>query len=123
MKLGTILYQVQPGRNASLSSDRGCAHLRYRIILRVLYATGLRRSEAARMKLADIDSQRMIIQVRAGKNSRDRELPLNPKLLEALRAHWRACKVKPKVYLFPTRFKTTEEERPVSDKAVWHACR
>jgi site-specific recombinase XerD len=31
--------------------------------------------------------------------------------------------VKPKVYLFPTRFKKTAEERPVTDKAVWHACR
>jgi site-specific recombinase XerD len=97
-------------------------NLRYRIILLVLYATGLRRAEAARLKLADIDSQRMILHVRAGKNSRDRELPLTPKLLEALRAYWRACKVKPKVYMFPSRFKTTEEERPVSDKAVWHAC-
>ena len=97
-------------------------NLRYRIILLVLYATGLRRAEAARLKLADIDSQRMILHVRAGKNSRDRELPLTPKLLEALRAYWRACKVKPKVYLFPTRFKATEEERPVSDKVVWHAC-
>jgi site-specific recombinase XerD len=30
--------------------------------------------------------------------------------------------VKPKVYLFPARFKKTDEERPVTDKAVWHAC-
>lgn len=97
-------------------------NLRYRTILLVLYATGLRRAEAARLKLADIDSQRMILHVRAGKNSRDRELPLTPKLLEALRAYWRACKVKPKVYLFPTRFQKTEEERPITDKAVWHAC-
>jgi integrase/recombinase XerD len=73
------------------------------------------------LKIADIDSQRMVIHVHAGKNSRDRELPLTPKLLEALRAYWRGCKVKPKVYLFPTRFKTTGEERPVTDKAVWHA--
>ena len=57
------------------------------------------------MKIADIDSQRMVIHVHAGKNSRDRELPLTPKLLDVLRAYWRACKVKPKVYLFPTRFK------------------
>jgi site-specific recombinase XerD len=97
-------------------------NLRYRTILLLLYATGLRRAEAARLKLADIDSQRMVIHVHQGKNSRDRELPLTPKLLEALRAYWRACKVKPKVYLFPTRFKKTAEERPVTDKAVWHAC-
>ena len=98
-------------------------NLRYRTILLILYATGLRRSEASQLKIADIDSQRMILHVHAGKNSRDRELPLTPKLLDALRAYWRACKVKPMVYLFPTRFKKTEEERPITDKAVWHACR
>ena len=97
-------------------------NIRCRTILLLLYATGLRRAEAARLKLADIDSQRMLIHVHEGKNSRDRELPLTPKLLEALRAYWRACKVKPKIYLFPTRFKKTDEERPVTDKAVWHAC-
>ena len=98
-------------------------NLRYRMILVLLYATGLRRAEASRVKISDIDSQRMVIHVHEGKNSRDRELPLTPKLLEALRAYWRACKVKPKVYLFPTRCKTAGEEQPVTDKAVWHACR
>jgi integrase len=98
-------------------------NIRYRTILLLLYATGLRRAEAAQLKIADIDSQRMVIHVHEGKNSRDRELPLTPKLLDALRAYWRACKVKPKVYLFPTRFKKTDEERPVTDKTVWHACR
>ena len=98
-------------------------NLRYRMILVLLYATGLRRAEASRVKISDIDSQRMVIHVHEGKNSRDRELPLTPKLLEALRAYWRACKVKPKVYLFPTRYKTAGEEQPVTDKAVWHACR
>ena len=98
-------------------------NIRYRTILLILYATGLRQTEASQLKIADIDSQRMVIHVHEGKNSRDRELPLTPKLLEALRAYWRACKVKPKVYLFPTRFKKTDEERPVTDKTVWHACR
>jgi hypothetical protein len=31
--------------------------------------------------------------------------------------------VKPRVYLFPTRFKAADEERPITEKAVWHACR
>ena len=98
-------------------------NIRYRMILLLLYATGLRRTEASQLKLADIDSKRMIIHVHEGKNSRDRELPLTPKLLEALRAYWRACKVKPKVYLFPARSQKMDEERPITDKAVWHACR
>src|SRR5499425_642143 len=50
-------------------------NIRYRTILLLLYATGLRRAEASRVKIADIDSQRMILHVHEGKNSRDRELP------------------------------------------------
>jgi integrase/recombinase XerD len=99
-------------------------NIRYRMILVLLYSTGLRRTEASQLKIADIDSKRMVIHVHEGKNSRDRELPLTPKLLAELRDYWRACKVKPRVYLFPTRFKSAdEEERPITDKAVWHACR
>jgi integrase/recombinase XerD len=98
-------------------------NIRFRTILLLLYATGLRRTEASQLKIADIDSQRMVIHVHEGKNSRDRELPLTPKLLTALREYWRACKVKPRVYLFPTRRKTAGEERPITDKAVWLACR
>jgi integrase/recombinase XerD len=97
-------------------------NIRYRTILLLLYATGLRRAEASQLKIADIDSQRMIIHVREGKNSRDRELPLTPKLLDALRAYWRACKVKPRVYLFPARSQKTDQEQPTTDKTVWHAC-
>jgi site-specific recombinase XerD len=99
-------------------------NIRYRMILVLLYSTGLRRTEASQLKISDIDSQRMVIHVHEGKNSRDRELPLTPKLLAELRDYWRVCKVKPRVYLFPTRFKAAgEEERPITDKAVWHACR
>jgi integrase len=42
-------------------------NIRYRIILLLLYATGLRRSEASQLKLSDIDSKRMVIHVREGK--------------------------------------------------------
>jgi integrase len=52
----------------------------------MLYSTGLRRTEASQLKIADIDSQRMVIHVHEGKGSRDREVPLTPKLLEALRS-------------------------------------
>ena len=99
-------------------------NMRYRTILVLLYATGLRRAEASQLKIADIDSKRMVIHVHEGKNSRDRELPLTPKLLAVLRSYWRACKTKPKTYLFPARsLSPTGEEQPTSDKTIWHACR
>ena len=97
-------------------------NLFYRTLLIVLYATGLRRSEVAHLKVSDIDRSLMLIHVHQGKGSRDRKLPLTQKVYEALREYWRAAKLKPRVYLFPTRMEPTEQEKPISDKTVWTAC-
>ena len=97
-------------------------NLLYRTMLLLLYATGLRRAELAHLKVSDIDSSLMLIHVQQGKGSRDRELPLTQKVLDALREYWRAAKIKPRVYLFPTRKEPTVEEKPISDKTVWNAC-
>ncbi len=72
-----------------------------RTLLMVLYGTGMRRSELVRLKVGDIDSQRMIIHVVNGKGGKDRDLPLSPALLETLRTYWRW--LKPRTYLFPSR--------------------
>ena len=39
----------------------------YRILLMTLYATGARRAEVARLKVSDIDSQRMVVHIQGGK--------------------------------------------------------
>jgi integrase/recombinase XerD len=96
------------------------ANLMHRTILMVLYATGVRRTEASLLKVSDIDSPRMVIHIRQGKGSRDRDVPLTPKLLEALRQYWRWKR--PKVYLFPSTAGHRGVEQPISDKTVWHAC-
>jgi integrase/recombinase XerD len=94
----------------------------YRVILMTLYATGLRRAELARLKVSDIDSERMVIHVRGGKGRKDRDVMLSPKLLEELRLYWRTLRRKPKTWLFPgNRWHTAE--RPIDTKVVWHACR
>ena len=90
-----------------------------RTLLMVLYGTGMRRSEVARLKIADIDSQRMVIHVVNGKGGKDRDLPLSPKLLETLRAYWRW--LKPQTYLFPSRMHR-DCEQPITDKIVWRTC-
>ena len=71
----------------------------YRILLMTLYATGARRAEVARLKVSDIDSQRMVVHIQGGKGRKDRDVMLSPVLLEALREHWR--RLKPKTWLFP----------------------
>src|SRR5256886_456121 len=91
-----------------------------RTLLMTLYATGMRRSELARLKVSDIDSQRMIIRVVEGKGGKDRDLPLSPALLQTLREYWRWRK--PRLYLFPTRTRQHSLDQPISDKTVWIAC-
>ena len=66
--------------------------LMHRIILILLYATGIRRAELARLKVGDIDSKLMVVHIREGKGRRDRNLPMTPKLLEALREYWRSAR-------------------------------
>jgi integrase len=73
----------------------------HRILLMTLYATGARRAEADRLKISDIDSQRMVVHIHEGKGGKDRDVMLSPKLLEQLRIYWRGLRRKPKDWLFP----------------------
>ena len=60
-------------------------NLYHRTLLMTLYSTAMRRAELCRLKVRDIDIQRMMIRINRGKGGRDREVPLSPKLLEILR--------------------------------------
>jgi site-specific recombinase XerD len=113
-KLPKILSREEVARLIDASSS-----LFERTLLMVLYGTGMRRAEVARLKIADIDSQRMVIHVVNGKGGKDRDLPLSPTLLETLRAHCRW--LKPKTYLFPSRMHR-DSEQPITDKIVWRVC-
>jgi site-specific recombinase XerD len=96
-------------------------NLFHRAMLMTLYSTGMRRSELVQLKVSDIDSPRMVIHIRQGKGSKDRDVPLSSKLLETLREYWRS--MKPKNYLFPSREGGGEPDVPITPKTVWHACR
>ena len=72
-----------------------------------LYATGVRRAELTHLKVTDIDSQRKVIHVQGGKGRKDRDVLLSPKLLEALREHWRGLQRKPSTWLFPGNRRST----------------
>ena len=93
----------------------------HRILLMTLYATGARLAEVARLKISDIDSQRMVIHIRGGKGRKDRDVMLSPKLLDALRVYWRGLKRKPTDWLFPGNRGRTASH-PVSTKVLWNAC-
>jgi len=96
-------------------------NLYHRALLMTAYSTGMRRAEVCNLKVEDIDSNRMLIHVRAGKGRRDRDVPLSPKLLETLREYWRW--MQPKTYLFPGTVNGSRADKPVTAKMLWEACR
>jgi integrase/recombinase XerD len=91
--------------------------LKQRTALMTAYAAGLRVSEVVQLRIADIDSDRMLIRVEQGKGHRDRYVMLSAQLLVMLRAYWQ--EVRPKHWLFPGRGGT----RPLDASTLQVACR
>ena len=82
--------------------------LKQKAMLMVMYSAGLRISETARLKISNIDSNRMLLRVDQGKGKKDRYTLLSTVALETLRAYWK--EYRPKNWLFP---KDNESENPV----------
>ena len=91
--------------------------LKARAALTTAYAAGLRASEAAGIKVANIDSRRMVIRVEQGKGGRDRYVMLSPQLLGILRSYWKLTR--PVHWLFPGR----DGEHPIGPTVLHAACR
>ncbi|MBT3244780.1 MAG: site-specific integrase [Bacteroidetes bacterium] len=73
-------------------------NLKHKCLLMTCYSGGLRISEVLNLKPIDIDSNRMLINIRGGKGKKDRVTLLSVKLLELLREYYRIYK--PNDYLF-----------------------
>jgi integrase/recombinase XerD len=116
LRLPTILSQDEVTRLIDAAPN-----LLYRTILMTLYSTGIRRAELVQLKASDIDKELMLVHIHEGKGKRDRNVPLSPKLLEALREYWRW--MKPVTYVFPGVAHGHRVDAPASDKIVWHACK
>jgi integrase/recombinase XerD len=87
--------------------------IRPRLVCTVMYATGLRISEACNLKPDDIDARRGLMRVRQGKGRRDRQVPTGKKLLSVLREYWRITRPEGE-YLFPGRVPS----KPLTQKGV-----
>ena len=90
--------------------------LKYRAALSVAYGAGLRASEVVSLKIADIDSARMVIRVEQGKGRKDRYVMLSEHLLALLRAWWREAR--PQGWLFPGR----NPVNPLTTRQLNRAC-
>jgi integrase/recombinase XerD len=72
---------------------------KHKAMLFTAYSAGLRVSEVANLKIADID-QRMQIFIERAKGKKDRYVNLSPILLDILRNYHKEYMPKPKVFLF-----------------------
>jgi len=97
-------------------------NLKHKTIISLIYSSGLRISEAIKMKVNDIDSKRMTLHVRGAKGKKDRMVGLSDKLLLLLREYYK--QYNPKNYLFEGQFKeqySTESIGSIFKKAIKRA--
>ena len=64
-------------------------NIKHRALLAMTYGSGLRVSEAVRVKIAEVDRGRMMLRVEQGKGRRDRYTVLSAKALTLQEALWR----------------------------------
>lgn len=77
---------------------KSVGNLKHKAMLYLIYAAGLRRSELIQLRVKDIDSERMAINILGAKGKKDRITLLSDKVLNLLRQYFR--EYKPKVWLF-----------------------
>jgi integrase/recombinase XerD len=92
-------------------------NLKMRTAYTTIYAAGLRVSEVVALTTHDIDSARMVVQVRQAKGRKDRIVMLSEQLLSILRAYWK--RERPPHWLFPGR----DPSRPITTRSVQRAFR
>ncbi|AZQ65390.1 recombinase [Flammeovirga pectinis] len=81
-----------------ISIINACKNLKHKAIIMLIYSAGLRISECVKLKITDVNSDRMTISISGGKGNKDRQTILSQKALEILREYFKIFK--PKVYLF-----------------------
>lgn len=111
-KLPVILSREEV--KALLEAPKNLGH---RAILATIYGAGLRVSEAANLKVRDLDGERKVLWVRGGKGNKDRQVMLADPLREVLAAYWRWKR--PTSWLFPGAI----PGQPISTKTVFLTCR
>lgn len=91
------------------------------VLFRLLYATGLRISEALHLQLRDIDPARATLEVREGKNRENRIVPLTRRLAATLEGYIAAAHPDPEAahYLFHTGDPT----RPADKSTIYNRLR
>ena len=78
-----------------------CENLKAKAIISTIYSAGLRLQECCELKIADVDSKRMILHIANGKGQKPRYALLSPRTLQILREYY--LKYRPRLWLFEGR--------------------
>jgi len=81
-----------------ISRIKSIQNIKHRMIVSVLYGSGIRLSELLDLRLNDIDGDRNTIFVRHGKGGKDRVVPVSNNLIQDLREYYR--QYRPESFLF-----------------------
>jgi len=91
-------------------------NIKHKAILATIYGLGLRISELINLKVADIDSERMLVSINQAKGKKDRVVMLPQNLLKLLRTYFQDYS--PKEYLFEGQ--NAPQYSPSSIRKVLH---
>jgi site-specific recombinase XerD len=78
-------------------------NLKHKTMLYLAYSAGLRVSEVVHLKIKDIHSERMVINIKGAKGKKDRTVRLSEGILELLRKYYTTYQ--PKEWLFEGQYK------------------
>jgi len=112
------LPQVLSSKEVKLLFD-AVDNLKHKTMLLFGYAAGLRVSEVASLQINNIDSQRMVINIKAAKGKKDRCVMLSGTLLDVLRLYYKAYQ--PKTWLFEGQFDDHYSTRSI--QAIFQAAK
>lgn len=114
MKHSKILTQYELPDKPDLQKIFDCApSLKYKAIFMTIYGSGLRVSEAANLRIQDINSKSMRIFVNQSKGGKDRFTLLPTATLNILREYYK--QYRPKEWLFWTRNRTKMSTKSIQD--------
>lgn len=91
-----------------------CDNTKHKVILALLYATGMRRQELIDLKWKHIDRSRMIINIVQGKGGKDRQIMLPESIIPLLEKYCKEYKIKKETEYVLTGWKNNEQYSPQS---------
>lgn len=91
---------------------QSASNLKHKTIICLMYSTGVRISEVINLKIENIDSSRMVINIVDAKGGKDRQVPLDKFMLSLLREYYKSYK--PNKYLFNGQNSLQYSERSIA---------